>query len=87
MWYDLALLFHLLGAMELAIRTTSVDWTIVRATQLTDGPATGQVCCVRGEFDIGSYRIIKADPVTVLTVLTVLLDVMERTDVLRSALG
>lgn len=69
-----------LAAMEQAIMTSPLDWTIVRATQLTDGPATGQVRCVRGEFDAGPYRISRAD------LATVLLDVTERTDVIRSAL-
>lgn len=69
-----------LAAMEQAIMTSSLDWTIVRATQLTDGPATGQVRCIRGEFDAGPYRISRAD------LAAILLDVTERTDVIRSAL-
>lgn len=69
-----------LAAMEQAIRTSPLEWTMVRATQLTDGPATGQVRCVQGEFDTGPYRISRAD------LATVLLDVVERPDVIRSAL-
>ncbi len=69
-----------LTAMEQAIMTSPLDWTIVRATQLTDEPATGQVRCVRGEFDAGSYRISRAD------LAAILLDVTERTDVMQSAL-
>jgi putative NADH-flavin reductase len=69
-----------LAAMDQAIRISPLDWTIVRATQLTDGPATGQVRCVQGEFDAGPYRISRAD------LATVLLDMAERTDVIRSAL-
>ena len=69
-----------LAVMEQAIMTNPLEWTIVRATQLTDGPATGQVRCVRGEFDAGPYRISRAD------LAAVLLDVTVRTDVIRSAL-
>lgn len=69
-----------LAAMERAIMTSQLDWTIVRATQLTDGPATGQVRCVRGEFDAGPYRISRAD------VAATLLDVAERTDMIGSAI-
>lgn len=69
-----------LAAMEQAMVTSHLDWTIVRATQLIDGPATGLVRCIHGEFDSGPYRIRRAD------LAAVLLDVAERTNEIGSAL-
>jgi putative NADH-flavin reductase len=70
-----------LATMERIIATSHLDWTIVRATQLIDGPATGQIQIERGErdFSAGSYQIRRAD------LATVLLDIIEQEDAVQAA--
>lgn len=67
------------AAMERAVAASDLDWTIVRATQLTDGPATGQIRRAHGDFDTGPYTIARAD------VAKVLLDIAESGDEIRAA--
>lgn len=45
-----------------------LDWTIVRATQLIDGPATEHVVIERDgcDFKTGSYQIRRPDLATIL---------------------
>src|SRR5262245_32997502 len=50
-----------LAAAERAVAASGLDWTIVRPTRLTDGPATGRVRRVRGELTSGPYQIGRAD--------------------------
>lgn len=67
------------AAMERVVTASNLEWTIVRATQLTDGPATGQVRHAHGDFNTGPYTIARAD------VATVLLDIAERGDEICAA--
>jgi len=67
------------AAMEQAVVSSSLDWTIVRATQLTDGPATGRIRRARGDFDAGPYTIRRAD------LASALLDSAESTDDVHAA--
>ena len=57
-----------LAAMEQALVTSHLDWTIVRATQLIDGPTTGQMVIERDgcDFKTGSYQIRRSDLATIL---------------------
>lgn len=67
------------AAMEREVVASNLDWTIVRATQLTDGTATGQIRRAHGDFDTGPYTIARAD------VAKVLLDIAESGDEIRAA--
>jgi putative NADH-flavin reductase len=67
------------AAMEREVVASNLDWTIVRATQLTDGPATGHVRRAHGDFDTGPYTIARAD------VAKALLDIAESGDEIRAA--
>ncbi len=51
------------GRMERLIRSSGLDWTIVRPPRLTNGRATGRVRSVAGvkELRHGPYRITRAD--------------------------
>lgn len=51
------------GRMEQLVRSSSLDWTIVRPPRLTDGRATGRVRSEAGvrELRHGPYRIARAD--------------------------
>ena len=69
-----------LAAMEQAMVSSHLDWTIVRATQLTDGLATGHVRRVHGDFDAGPYTISRAD------LASVLLDTAESAGEVQAAL-
>jgi putative NADH-flavin reductase len=69
-----------LAAMEQAMVSSHLDWTVVRATQLTDGPATGRVRRVHGDFDAGPYTISRAD------LASVLLDAAESAGEVQAAL-
>ncbi|MDQ2714073.1 MAG: NAD(P)H-binding protein [Chloroflexota bacterium] len=70
-----------LAAMEQAMISSHLDWTIVRATQLIDGPATGKIVIERGgrDFKAGSYQIRRSD------LATVLLDSAEQEDAIQAA--
>jgi len=52
--------------MEQAVGSSGLDWTIVRPTRLTNGPAAGRVRRVRGEVTHGPYRVSRADLAAVL---------------------
>ncbi|MGZ6391566.1 MAG: NAD(P)-dependent oxidoreductase [Ktedonobacterales bacterium] len=65
--------------MERAVAASNLDWTIVRATQLTDGAATGHMRRAHGDFDTGPYTIRRAD------LATALLDIAESGDEIRAA--
>lgn len=69
-----------LARMEQAMVTSKLDWTIIRATQLTDVSATGRIRRVRGDFDAGPYSISRAD------VASALLDSAESTDDVQVAI-
>ncbi len=69
-----------LAAMEQAMTGSGLDWTIVRATQLTNGPATGHIRRTQGDFASGPYTISRAD------LASVLLDIAESTDAVQSAI-
>lgn len=69
-----------LAAMEQAMVSSHLNWTIVRATQLTNGPATGHIRRVQGDFAVGPYTISRAD------LATTLLDVAESTDTAQVAI-
>lgn len=64
-----------LANMEPLVKASGLDWTIIRPTQLTNGPATRHVRYERihPEFSSGPYTISRAD------VATALLDVAETT--------
>jgi len=51
------------GRMERLVRSSGLDWTIVRPPRLTNGPATGSVRSEAGvkELRRGPYRITRAD--------------------------
>jgi hypothetical protein len=65
--------------MEREVAASNLDWTIVRATQLTDGPAIGSVRRAHGDFDFGPYTIRRAD------LASALLDIAESGDDARAA--
>lgn len=67
------------AAMKRAVVASKLDWTIVRATQLTDGPATGRIRRAHGDFDSGPYTIRRAD------LAFALLDIAESNDDARMA--
>jgi putative NADH-flavin reductase len=67
------------AAMEREVAASNLDWTIVRATQLTDGPAIGSVRRAHGDFDSGPYTIRRAD------LASALLDIAESGDDARAA--
>jgi putative NADH-flavin reductase len=69
-----------LASMEQAMVTSNLDWTIIRVTQLTDGPATGRIRRVRGDFDSGPYAISRTD------VASALLDSAESTNDVQAAI-
>ncbi len=70
-----------LAAMEQAMVTSQLDWTIVRATQLIDGPTTGQTVIERDgcDFTAGSYQIRRSD------LATILLNSAEQKDAVQAA--
>lgn len=69
-----------LTTMEQAVKSSGLEWTIVRATQLTNRPATGHIRRVQGDFASGPYTISRAD------LATVLLDVAANTEALQQAI-
>ncbi len=70
-----------LAAMEQEMVASHLDWTIVRATQLIDGPATGQVVIERDgrDFQTGSSQIRRSD------LATILLKIAEQADTVQAA--
>lgn len=48
--------------------SSDLDWTIVRATQLIDGSASGQIVIERDgcDFQASSYQIRRSDLATIL---------------------
>ncbi len=69
-----------LAAMEQTMTGSHLDWTIVRATQLTNGPATGHIRRAQGDFASGPYNISRAD------LASVLLDIAESTAAVQAAI-
>lgn len=55
-----------LAGMERLVMASDLDWTIVRPTRLTDGPATGQTQRVRGQLRSGPWSVSRADLAAVL---------------------
>ena len=67
---------------ERAIVKSGLDWTIVRPTQLADGPGTGQTVIEPGgsDFHTGASRIRRAD------LAMVLLDAVEQKHLIQRAI-
>jgi putative NADH-flavin reductase len=66
-WFRLAIplflsgLYRDMGAMEDVVRSSSLDWTLVRAGYLTDKPATGTFRIEDGRNPAGGSRLSRAD--------------------------
>jgi putative NADH-flavin reductase len=67
------------AAMEQSVLASDLDWTIVRATQLIDGSATGRIRRAHGDFATGPYTIRRAD------LASILLDIAASGDEARAA--
>ncbi|WP_045741926.1 NAD(P)-dependent oxidoreductase [Actinoplanes rectilineatus] len=66
-WFRLAIpvflreLYRDMGVMEDIVRSSGLDWTLVRAGYLTDGPATGTFRAEDGRNPSGGSRLSRAD--------------------------
>ncbi|MEO7000885.1 MAG: NAD(P)H-binding protein [Ktedonobacterales bacterium] len=69
-----------LAIMEQAVKSSGLEWTIVRPTRLTNGAATGHARRVQGDFTSGPNSISRAD------LATVLLDVAANVEALQQAI-
>ena len=70
-----------LRRMEISVRQSELDWTLVRAAQLVDGPARGGYRAEPGYSLPGGTRIARAD------VAAFMLDELERRDNVAHALA
>jgi len=70
-----------LRRMEVSVRQSELDWTLVRAAQLVDGPARGAYRAEPGYSLPGGTRIARAD------VAAFMLDELERRDNVAHALA
>jgi putative NADH-flavin reductase len=67
LWFRLAIplflreLYRDMGEMERIVRTSRLDWTLVRAAYLIDKPARGRFRVVDGANPPGGSRISRAD--------------------------
>jgi putative NADH-flavin reductase len=67
--------------MEIGVRQSQLDWTLVRAARLVDGPARGRYRIGPGHSLPGGTRISRAD------VAAFMLDELERSDNVTHALA
>ena len=70
-----------LRRMEISVRQSELDWTLVRAAQLVDGPARGAYRAEPGYSLPGGMKIARAD------VAAFMLDELERRDNIAHALA
>ncbi len=70
-----------LRRMEISVRQSELDWTLVRAAQLVDGPARGEYRAEPGYSLAGGTKITRAD------VAAFMLDELERRDNIAHALA
>ena len=70
-----------LRRMEISVRQSELDWTLVRAAQLVDGPARGVYRAEPGYSLPGGTKIARAD------VAAFMLDELERRDNIAHALA
>ena len=70
-----------LRRMEISVRQSELDWTLVRAAQLADGPARGAYRAEPGYSLPGGTKIARAD------VAAFMLDELERRDNIAHALA
>jgi len=70
-----------LRRMEISVRQSELDWTLVRAAQLIDGPARGTCRAEPGYSLAGGTKIARAD------VAAFMLDELERDDNVAHALA
>ena len=70
-----------LRRMEISVRQSELDWTLVRAAQLVDGPARGGCRAEPGYSLPGGTKIARAD------VAAFMLDELERRDNIAHALA
>lgn len=70
-----------LRRMEISVRQSELDWTLVRAAQLVDGPARGAYRAEPGYSLPGGTKIARAD------VAAFMLDELERRDNIAHALA
>ena len=70
-----------LRRMEISVRQSELDWTLVRAAQLVDGPARGGCRAAPGYSLPGGTKIARAD------VAAFMLDELERRDNVAHALA
>ena len=70
-----------LRRMEVSVRQSELDWTLVRAAQLVDGPARGAYRAEPGYTLPGGTKIARAD------VAAFMLDELERRDNIAHALA
>ena len=70
-----------LRRMEISVRQSELDWTLVRAAQLVDGPARGAYRAEPGYSMPGGTKIARAD------VAAFMLDELERRDNIAHALA
>ena len=70
-----------LRRMEVSVRQSELDWTLVRAAQLVDGPARGAYRVEPGYTLPGGIKIARAD------VAAFMLDELERRDNITHALA
>jgi len=70
-----------LRRMEISVRQSELDWTLVRAAQLVDGPARGGYRAAPGYSLTGGTKIARAD------VAAFMLDELERRDNIAHALA
>ena len=70
-----------LRRMEISVRQSELDWTLVRAAQLVDGPARGAYRAEPGYSLPGGTKIARAD------VAAFMLDEVERRDNIAHALA
>ena len=73
--------FAELRRMEISVRQSELDWTLVRAAHLVDGQATGEYRAEPGYSPPGGKRISRAD------VAAFMLDELERRDNVAHALA
>ena len=70
-----------LRRMEISVRQSELDWTLVRAAQLVDGPARGEYRAEPGYSLTGGTKIARAD------IAAFMLDELERRDNIAHALA